>query len=369
MQSELGMPEKWRGLITVGTFPAQGDDAPVRVTSVHYTDGWGYGVELPEVVDKPRFVRCAVAVILAEFANRKALTREAELPPWLTEGLAAHFETTTLSTLALEPGQFSRSEARGDPLRGARELVRQCGALTFTQLSLPDDAALSGENQELYRACAHIFVHELLRLRDGRDSLREMLTQLPSHLNWQTAFLRAFQTHFPRLIDADKWYMLAMTHVSERDALSVWPLATTFSQLDELLATSVQVRLSTNDLPILTQVKLQRIIAEWEPARQTPVLEQKLAQFEVLRRRAAAQLVELVTSYELVLDAYAHRRAPPARHGQGELPVNFRILARDVVRRLDQLDRRLEALREKLRPTATAKVTLPSAPGVETRGR
>ena len=96
---------------------------PVRVTSVHYANGWGYGVELPEVVDKPRFVRCAVAVILAEFANRNALTREAELPPWLAEGLAAHLETTALSTLALEPGRLSRSAPHSDPLRAARELV------------------------------------------------------------------------------------------------------------------------------------------------------------------------------------------------------------------------------------------------------
>ncbi len=350
VQGELNMPGKWRGLITVNTFPTQEDDAPVRVTSVHYADGWGYGVELPEVVDKPRFVRCAVAVVLAEFANRNALTREAELPPWLAEGLAAHLEANALSTLALEPGRLSRSEARGDPLRSARELVRRRGALTFTQLSLPGAVELSDPNHDLYRACAHIFVHELLRLRDGREALREMLTQLPAHLNWQTAFLRAFQAHFQRLIETDKWYMLAATHVSERDALSVWPLATTFSQLDELLSTSVDVRTSTNDLPIHTQVKLQRIIAEWEPTKQAPVLEQKLAQFEVLRRRAAAELAELVTHYELALDAYAHRRTSKSRHGQGESPVNVRLLARDTVKRLDQLDRRLEALREKLLP-------------------
>ena len=269
----------------------------------------------------------------------------------------ARIAPTALSTLALEPGSLSRSEVHVDPLRSARELVRRRGALTFTQLTLPDDAELSDANHDLYRACAHIFVHELLRLRGGREALREMLRQLPAHLNWQTAFLRAFQAHFPRLTEADKWYMLAAMHVSERDAFSVWPLATTFAQLDELLSTSVQVRASPSDLPIHAQVKLQRIIAEWEPAKLTPVLEQKLAQFEVLRRRAAAALVELVTGYELVLDACAHRRASKSGHGQGESPVNARLLARDVVKRLDQLDRRLAALREKLQPATSAKVT------------
>ena len=64
---------------------------------------------------------------------------------------------------------------------------------------------------------------------------RTMMVQLPSNLNWQTGFLKAFHQHFPRLTEADKWYMLAATHLSERDALSVWPAATTFAQLDELL--------------------------------------------------------------------------------------------------------------------------------------
>jgi len=347
IQDELNMPPKWRGLITVQTFPVHEDDTPVRVTSVHYTDGWGYGVELPEVVDKPRFVRCAVGVILAEFANRNALNREAELPQWLTEGLAAHLEATALLSLALEPGKMAHSEARADPLRKARELVRERGALTFTQLSLPGEGELSNANHDLFRACSHIFVHELLRLRDGPNALREMLARLPSNLNWQTAFLQAFHAHFPRLTEADKWYMLAATHVSERDALSVWPIATTFSQLDEVLSTPVEVRASANELPIHTQVKLQRILAEWEPAKQESVLQQKLNQFEVLRRRAALELAGLVMDYERVLDSYIHRRIPHPRTFSREADANTALL-RDVLKRLDQLDNRLELLREKL---------------------
>ncbi|MEY2408895.1 MAG: hypothetical protein QOF48_1565 [Verrucomicrobiota bacterium] len=350
VHAALNLPDKWRGLITVTTFPAREDDAAVRVTSVHYADGWGYGVELPEVLDKARFVRCAVGVLLAEFANRNALARESELPPWLAEGLAAQLDSTIATTLALEPGKLSLSEARGDPLRKSRELIRQRGALTFSQLSLPGDSELSDANRDLYRACSHVLVHELLRLRDGRESLRDMLEQLPAHLNWQAAFLRAFHNHFPRLIEADKWYMLAATHISERDALSVWPLETSFAQLDDLLATSVQVRTSTNDLPILAQVKLQRIISEWEPAVQTPVLEQKLAQFEVLRRRAAAALVDIVTEYELVVGSCARGRVSKARNGKPRFSANSPALVREALKRLDQLDRRLQALRNQLQP-------------------
>jgi hypothetical protein len=342
LNGELNLSDKWRGLISVATFPVQEDNAAVRVTSVHYANGWGYNVEFPEIVDKPRFLRSAVSVLLMEFVNRTAVTREAELPPWLAEGLTAHLEATALPTLALEPGgEIAHSAARVDPLRSAREIIRARGPLTFTQLSLPGDAELSGSGHELFRACSHLLVHELLHLRGGREALREMLASLPRHLNWQTAFLRAYRDHFPALIDADKWYMLAATHMAGRDSNSVWPLDTTFAQLDAILSTAVQVRASADDLPITTQVKLQRVISEWEPVKQAPVLGQKLIQLETLRRRAAAELVELVTAYELVLDGYVPRRSARSRQA--------------AVARLDALDERLAALRTRLSgsPAAT----------------
>lgn len=343
LNGELNLPEKWRGLITVATFPVTEDYPPVSVTSVHYANGWGYNLELPEIVDKPRFLRSAVSVLLMEFANRAAVTREAEVPAWLIEGLTAHLEATALPTLALEPGgETSTRAVRPDPLRAARSIVRARGALTFTQLSLPAEAGDDSPGGERFRACAHLFVHELLRLRGGRDALREMLATLPRHLNWQTAFVRAYQEHFPNLIDADKWYMLAATDQSGRDAVSVWPLETSLAQLDEILATSVQVRASADELPITTQVKLQRVISEWEPARQTPVLQQKIALLEILRRRAAPELVGLAGEYQQTLAACVGRRS--SRH------------ARDTLKRLDALDQRLAALRA--RPATTPVVAV-----------
>lgn len=360
LNGELNLPEKWHGLITVTTFPVQEDNASVRVTSVHYANGWGYNIEFPEIVDKPRFLRSAVSVLLMEFANRTAVTREAELPQWLTEGLTAHLEATALPTLALEPGgEIARRGAHVDPLRAAREIIRARGPLTFTQLSLPSDAELSGSGHELFRACSHLLVHELFRLRGGRDALREMLAGLPRHLNWQTAFLGAYHEHFARLVDADKWYMLAATHLAGRDSLSVWPLETTFVQLDEILFTAVQVRAAASELPIVTQVKLQRVISEWEPSKQSPVLEPKLTQLEALRRRAAAQLVELIMEYEQALDAYVHRRSPRSRNPRADSGVNSRLLTRDTLKRLDAIDQRLEALRGRdaaALPSATTSV-------------
>lgn len=351
LYGELNIPDKWRGPVTVNTFPSQEDSPPITVTSIQYADGWGYRVEIPEIVEKSRFVRCAVNVILREFANRNAATREAELPPWLAEGLASELEATSLTSLALEPTPptgLVRVERGHDPLRQAREVVRSGGLLTFTQLSLPTDAELSGANRQRFQACSHLFVHELIRLRGGRESMRDMLERLPQHLNWQTAFLRAFESRFPRLIDVDKWYTLTITHVSGRDNTSLWPADTTLARLDEILSTTVQVRAEANDLPLSAPVRLQRILVELEPYKQTPVLELKRLQLEMLQGRATPEFTGLIGDYLQTVDTCLHRSRAAANRNA---PAGSKGVATpDILRRLDTLDQRLEAIRTKVLP-------------------
>lgn len=344
--SELALPEGWRGPIHVATFPVLEDHPEVTVTSVKFANGWGYRVEMPEVLDKPRFIRTGVSVVLLEFANRTALTREAELPPWLAEGLAAELESTALATLALEPGAgVSSSAPRADPLRRAREIVRERGTLTFNQLSLPGEP---GVEREHYAACAHLFVHELLRLRDGPDNLRAMLAQLPRHLNWQTAFLGAFQARFRRLIDVDKWYLLAATHVAGRDGASQWPAAEAATRLDEVLSTAVEVRTDAQALPITTAVRLQRLIGEWALARQLPVLEGKVSQLELLLPRSPPDAALLAAGYRQILQAYLRQRIRPAAPTKIQPATDPRLIVHETLRKLNELDRKFEAWRGQL---------------------
>ena len=349
VEDTLGLKSKWRGLITVTTRPVQEDSPSVHITSVRFTDGWGYRIELPERIDKEQFINVAVRVILMEIANRAATAREAEMPPWLAEGLSAELQAGTLSTLALEPAPaMDQSGRKPDPLRSVREILRRRPALKFDELNMPTVELVSGGNAQLYRACAHLFVHELLRLRGGRDALRDMLVHLPDNLNWQTTFLRSFASHFPRLIDADKWYALNVAYVSGRDPMSLSPLETTWKQLDEILATKVQVRLAANELPLDTTVTLQRIVTEWEFARQQPVLSLKVERLVALRPRAAPELAELVDGYARVLQPYASgkpprfRPSPLAASGTGRLPA----AVRNLLQQLDALDARREKLRD-----------------------
>jgi len=340
---ELGLPEAWRGPINYATFPALEDHPQVTVTSVKFANGWGYRVEMPELVDKPRFIRTAVSVLLLEYAHRTALTREVELPPWLVEGLSAELESTALGTLALEPGTgISSSAPHVDALQRARGIVRERGMLTFNQLSLAGDSAIEPEH---YSACAQLFVHELLRLRGGPDRVRDMLYRLPRHLNWQTAFLGAFQAQFAKLIDVDKWYLLVATHVAGRDTASKWPAAEALAQLEEVLSTAVEVRTEAQTLPITTGVRLQRLIGEWEFTRQVPVLEVKVAKLDLLLPRAPQKLAILAAGYRQVISSYLRQRSQPVRETKVPSSFNPRLLAHQAVRKLDELDKQFEALR------------------------
>ena len=354
--AELGLNDRWRSPVHVTTRPVREDNPRILITSVHYTDGWGYRMDVPEMVDKPSFLLAVVRVILLEIANRNALTRESELPPWLALGLVEEIQVNSLPSLALEPETAMAGRgASADAMRKARLLLRKRPALTFSQLSLPDEVAADEADQELYAACAHVLVHELLRLRGGPEALRDMLNRLPENLNWQTTFLRSFSHSFQRLIDVDKWYALAVSHLTGRERLALWPVQSTLDRLDEILATAVQVRVDKGDLPIATEVKIQRILSEWEFERQAPVLEEKMKALDSLHLRAAADLLDIIREYQQAIDRYIYRRSrteTPSAQSRF-FPANSpRFAARDTIRRLDALDQKLETLREKLLPPA-----------------
>src|SRR5207249_10004805 len=114
--------------------------------------------------------------------------------------------------------------------------------------------------------------------------------------------------HFQRLIDVDKWWLLHVVHLTGQGQMSAWVRAESCKQLDDILTTPVQVRLSPQELPLATQAKLQSILAEWDFQRQRPLLLQKMNLLAALRRRASEDSAALVDDYRQILDAYLDRR-------------------------------------------------------------
>jgi hypothetical protein len=348
--------DQWRGRIFVTIRPARDLGELVFVKSQYSPAGWFYRIELPSEIEPPRLVRTLVEVLLQEMANRKAGARPAELPPWLAPGLSAHLQTLTGANLIIDDntphfqGQFApvedptrtvRIERRIDEVGAIRWRIGDRLPLALDELNWPSDAQLTEPPGGHYEACAQLFVLHLLRLRGGADCLRLMLQEeAPKHLNWQTAFLKAFAPHFKTLRDADKWWSLQIADFSGRDVAHTYNLKESWQKLEEILLAPANLRAATNQLPERVVVTLQTVIGQWDYARQKPALRQKIAQLHLLRLRVAPTLLPLSEDYRKILENYLSRRdragfAPDLKQLTADSP---RLLARKTVEQLNVLD-------------------------------
>ena len=101
--SEMNLRDNWRGKIFLNLQPKWKRDAQIQVGSAYVAGRWSYRIEIPNEVEKERFLRVIVQVLLLEMANRNAVDRQVDLPPWLAEGLVAHLRATEFSFLLIEP--------------------------------------------------------------------------------------------------------------------------------------------------------------------------------------------------------------------------------------------------------------------------
>jgi hypothetical protein len=354
---ELGINGPWHGKIFLALHPARSLNEDVTIVSARFAGGWNYRVALPDVLPRTRFLRAMVSVLLLEFANRNADARAAEIPAWLTDGLAQQLlapgaEENILSLpnrivngVPLNP---SVTTQRGvDLLAGARRVLRDQPALTFQQLSWPGDTQLSGDDGGVYRASAQLFVSELLDLKNGPAHLRAMLQALPRYYNWQTAFQTAFRADFRRLLDVEKWWALRVVGFVSREPGPTWTAAVSREKLDEILRVPVDFRTASNALPARAEISLQAVIRNWDYARQAPILQTKLRNLELAQLRLALPFAVLTSEYRRVLAAYLSQRngvAPPSSPWNRHPTVPpLKTLVRETLKQLDALDARRHA--------------------------
>ncbi len=368
---ELGASGPWRGRVFLTLRAANSADDPVTITSEQFLDGWRYRVELPDILDRTRYVRAMVQVLLLEMANRNAGTHSAEIPTWLLEGLTQELLISSTKDELIPPppqpgSDFMRPAAsftevntlRTNPLEQAHQKLCQSPPLTFQELSWPSADQVGATVSEVYRDSAQLLVDQLLSLRDGRACLRAMLDALPEHYNWQFAFLRAFHEYFQRPLDVEKWWALQVVQFTGRDLNQAWTRDESWQKLEDVIQSAVQVRLGTNDLPMRAEVTLQTIIGEWAEPQQTQALKAKTEELQLLESRVAPELVPVVEEYHRLIATYLDRRDHPG----GVLPFRKKAarqrLTDETLQQLAALDQRRLALR----PPASKPDKPPSTP-------
>jgi hypothetical protein len=352
---ELQASGDWKGKIYLRLRPAETASDRVVVNSERFKDGWQYAVDVPEVVESWRYVQALTHCLLLEIANRNAGERSSEIPSWLVDSLAARLLATSEAQILLSAPGYSRNSStlttrlvdskRDNPLKEAHEALAKRPALTYQELSWPD-ANLSAADAQHYRYSALVFLDQLLRLKDGRQRLVLFLSNLSNFFNWQMAFLKAFDPYFKRPLDIEKWWALQTVHFSGREQGEIWPLSESLVQLEEALATVVDIHSVSNSLPTQSRVTLQTIVREWKPGDRSSALERKLVELEMLRIRFAPELVPMLDNYHRTLRYFLveeNRIHAPRPHQEEAARKRLMI---DTVRQLDQLD----ALRHTLKP-------------------
>jgi hypothetical protein len=371
---ELGATAPWKGRIFLVLLPAITADDPVTISSERFLDRWQYRVELPELVDRVRYVRAIVQVLLLEMANRNAGARSAEIPAWLLEGLSQELLVSSTRDELIPPpprpssdimrpaATFTSFDARRpNSLGPAHEKLSLAAPLTFQELSWPTPEQWGAAISDVYRDSAQLFVDRLLSFKDGRDCLRTMLELLPDHYNWQFAFLQAFNSHFKRPLDIEKWWALEVVEFTGRDLDQTWPREESWRKLDELIRSEVQVRFGTNDLPMHTEVPLQSIVGSWDYSRQTQALQAKLHELEMLRPRIAKEFVPLVDQYRNVISTYLQNREHPGGIILFTKKAAVRRLEDETIQQLANLDQQRAALRPASQKNAVPKTNPESA--------
>lgn len=350
LQHELAFPAAWQGKVFIGIYPAGSVEQPVTILSERLREGWQYKIELPDAMEPMRYVRAMVQVLLLEFANRSAATRSAEIPAWLTEGLAQQIMALDGIQIILPPprpgaGTLSLvstnfNARRDNPLEAAHRTFQTHAPLSFEALSWPRQEQWSGEPAEIYRQSAQLFLNELLALKDGRACVRAMLSELPQYYNWQFAFLKAFAGYFQRTLDVEKWWALQVLHFSAHDLLSQsWSFDESRQKLEELLRSPVEVQAGTNGVPLQAEVPLQKVIREWHIWPQPGLLEGKVRELQVFHTRVAPEFVSLVDSYHQALASFMQHPDKSGGKTTGRA-------AAEAINQLDELD----ALRAAVRP-------------------
>lgn len=345
----LNLPDRWQGKIRVSIQPSKPASQAIDIQAVFYLEGWQYWVVLPEQVDRLKFMRAIVNVLLLEIANRQATEKSAEIPLWMMEGMTGYLQSVTSQDLVLQP--YSRmvvKETIPDPAWRLRTQLGLRPPLSFTQLSLPTPEMVEGDAWEVFQICAQLFFVELLRLDQGPRRLLECLWLLPQYQNWQMAFLQAYRPLFASLLEVEKWWSLVLSGNELRELPNAWSAPATLEKMTDVLRFPVWQHddSETHAAATPSSVKLQEFIQLWDPEIQKERLQQATDQLAVLKGKAAPEFVPLIEGYRDALSDYLLAQDRAEWKKQSHLRINHEPEPplEKAIKRLDGLDRRREIL-------------------------
>jgi hypothetical protein len=132
-----------------------------------------------------------------------------------------------------------------------------------------------------------------------------------------------------------------------------WTPAVSREKIDQILSVAVDFRTASNTLPAHAEVSLQAVIRNFDPARQTAILQIKLRDLEVAQFHVAPPLAALTAEYRDALADYLGERretVPAPRFNKQPLASPQRASALDTLTKLDALDARRRVIESDIKP-------------------
>ncbi len=384
--TELQMSDQWSGSIYIYIEPSDSTLTSPQLSSVKTERlGWSYHIKVPMDVDDEAFIRAITQAMIIEIANRGSFSAQsAVVPLWIQEGLTQILIHDTLTHLVVKPSKWTPASIPGasgmkffvnpdaadpsfrkkDPLAECRRFLSQSDPLTFQDLSWPESMSTESESWNLFKYTSHLFLTELLSLENGRACIGRFLRKTSLYLNWQTAFLDAFQSHFSSVLDVEKWWTVTLVQFLTQDSFGAWTLIESMQKLESVLMCNV---IETRDVyeplggsnpngeaaqsikvksSIPVELSLQTMAHRWGVEIQRPFVEQKVQQLLALRLRAAHTLRPLLDEYLKSMQEHLETISQLDRIKSRGVDVAYseNIEANRWVKEIDGLDRTRDEL-------------------------
>jgi hypothetical protein len=305
VNAEIPAVAEARGVVHVGILPTEKTDGLIGIASSKYADGWRYEMAVPRVAEEARLVKGFINVLLLQYANRGA-DRSAELPAWVTEGMAEQLFFSIGPSLVVWRSSTSWENSMRDLQRWTREMLRTNATPTFQELTTAAVPVRRSAEESVYLAGTHLLVHALLEMPNGKQRMAKFLQMLPHTWNWQTAFMQAFD--FKRMLDVEKWWSLTVIEFTTRDQRQAWSQEMSLRKLDELVRVRVEFRDLTNSLPEVRLVDLKTILDENDPVLQQQALGEVTAQLKYPSAHMAPAVAAIAIGYQKTLEFYSQTR-------------------------------------------------------------
>lgn len=342
--------DKWEAPITIRIIGRGDPDMPIGVAGGLGARGWRFTLTVPGQVKRTRLVRAIVRGILLDVANRGNMTRKvAEIPLWLQEGIAARLSALWGYSLAsginhqlygLDGPKMVVNRAPTsvfdqtyrDLLGPERRHLDLFDPVGFTDLQHPLPGHLEGYHWRTFQACSHVFVAQLLKMKDGEKMLWGMIGALSEYSNAQFAFLDSFKSVFATALAADQWWSLVLVDFKTRDPTMRWGEQRSLARLQEILQAPVTIRRSTNTVPVMKEMMFQDLLRETPYRQHRPIIAQSIAKLVIMRFNAQEDLARLIHDYRGTLENYLRRQ-------DGKIDSSAaKLLKRETIEKLNLLD-------------------------------